>query len=445
MVKSSRMTPIVSLRRFAPLTLALLVVVTTSSAWAGANEQDAFTTALSKGPLYAAVAAFLGGLLVSLTPCVYPMIAVTVSLFGARQSKTRWESTRLSASFVAGIVSMFTPLGVIAGLTGSVFGSVLQNTWVLVGISLLFLAMALSMFGAFELALPSGLLNRLSQVGGMGMKGAFGLGMVCGLIAAPCTGPVLTGILTWIAQTQNAGLGALAMTAFSLGLGLPFFAVGAFAMQLPKSGRWMVSVKSLLGIVMAVVALYFLGTAFPRVVARLRPEATLLTVSGVAALLGILLGAIHRDFQSPQWSDRILKGVGVTLTTIASFAFITALSTPKRTLSWQKVPLETARELALKEGRPLLVDFTANWCVACKELDRHTFAEPRVAAEAGRFVAVKVDATNDEDPAVQEAMRSLKVVGLPTVVVFDSKGQEAVRYTDFVPPDRFLTAIQSVD
>lgn len=439
------MNPIVSFRRFMPLALALLVVATASSAWATGSENDAFTAAVGKGPLYAAVAAFLGGLLVSLTPCVYPMIAVTVSLFGARQSTTRWEGTRLSAAFVAGIVSMFTPLGVVAGLTGSVFGSVLQSTWVLVGISLLFLAMAFSLFGAFELALPSGLVNRLSQVGGMGLKGAFGLGMVCGLIAAPCTGPVLTGILTWIAQTQNAGLGALAMAAFSLGLGMPFFAVGAFAMQLPKSGRWMVSIKSLLGIVMAVVALYFLGTAFPRLVAGLRPESTFLAIAGALALVGILLGAIHRDFQSPQWSDRILKGVGVALTTIASFAFITGLSAPARSLSWQQMPLDTARELALEEGRPLLVDFTASWCVACKEMDRHTFAEPRVAEEAGRFVAVKVDATNDEDPAVQEAMRSLKVVGLPTIVVFDSKGREAVRYTDFVPPDRFLTAIQRVN
>lgn len=434
-------------RRLFPWSLGLLVLALSSVASAQPAQAggDAFTEALSKGPLYAALAAFLGGLLVSLTPCVYPMVAVTVSLFGARTSKSRWQGVRLSGAFVAGIVSMFTPLGVVAGLTGSVFGSVLQSSWVLVGIALLFLAMAASLFGAFDLALPSGLVNRLNQVGGMGMKGAFGLGMVCGLIAAPCTGPVLTGILTWIARTQSAGLGALAMGAFSLGLGLPFFAVGAFAMQLPKSGQWMVSIKSLLGIVMVMVALYFLSTVFPESVKALRPTPTVLIVTGALAAFGVLLGGIHKDFHSPEWKDRLTKGLGVALTSVAGLAFLLALSAPARTLSWEDVSLSAARERAREEARPLLVDFTASWCVACKEMDKLTFAAPEVALEAGRFVAVKIDATNDEDPAVQQAMQALGVVGLPTVVVFDSSGREAARYTDFVPADRFLDAIRAVN
>lgn len=436
--------------RFAGLaaasTLVLLTVVAgRAEAASAADGADAFTTALSQGPLYAALAAFVGGLLVSLTPCVYPMIAVTVSLFGARQSESRWHGTRLSAAFVVGIVCMFTPLGVIAGLTGSVFGSVLQNAWVLVGIAALFLVMAASLFGAFDLALPSGLVNRLNQVGGMGVKGAFGLGMVCGLIAAPCTGPVLTGILTWIAQTQSAGLGALAMSAFSLGLGVPFFAVGAFAMQLPKSGQWMVAIKSVLGVVMTVVALYFLNTAFPKVLSWVRPDASFLAAAAGVAVVGVLLGAIHKDFHSPEWKDRVAKGLGIALTSVASFALVLGLTTPDRTLNWEELPLAEARDMAVQEGRPLLVDFTAAWCVACKKLDKLTFAEPEVAREAGRFLAVKVDATDDEDPAVRQAMDALGVVGLPTVVLFDSAGQEAVRYTDFVPAERFLEDIRSVN
>lgn len=425
--------------------LAAVLVTGAASAAPSGSETDAFSAALAQGPVYAALAAFFGGLLVSLTPCVYPMIAVTVSLFGARQSETRWHGTRLSSAFVAGIVCMFTPLGVVAGLTGSVFGSVLQNSWVLVGIAVLFLAMAASLFGAFDLALPSGLVNRLNQVGGMGVKGAFGLGMVCGLIAAPCTGPVLTGILTWIAQTQSAGLGALAMGAFSLGLGVPFFAVGAFAMQLPKSGQWMVAIKSVLGIVMAVVALYFLNTAFPKVLSWVRPDPSFLAAAAGLALVGLLLGAVHKDFHSPEWKDRLTKGVGVALTSLATFVLVLGFSTPERSLSWEEVPLAHARQTAVEEGRPLLVDFTASWCVACKEMDKLTFAEPQVAREAGRFLAVKIDATDDEDPAVQQAMHALGVVGLPTVVIFDSEGQEAVRYTDFVPAERFLEAIRAVN
>ncbi len=426
----------------ASLALLSLLFATTP---AFAASSDAFSEALSRGPVYAVLAALAGGLLVSLTPCVYPMIAITVSVFGARQSASRWHGVSLSAAFVAGIVAMFTPLGVVAGLTGGMFGAVLQSTWVLVGISLLFLAMSASMFGAFDLALPSALVNRLNRVGGLGAKGAFGLGLVCGLIAAPCTGPVLTGILTWIAKSQSATLGALAMGAFSLGLGLPFFIVGAFAMQLPKSGPWMLHVKSLFGLVLAVVALYFLSTAFPAL-GRLAPTGgTFLGIAAGLALLGVLLGAVHRDFHSPDTKDRVLKGAGVLLTTLSAFAFIAGSSAPERTLSWQSLPLAEARAEATKSGRPLLVDFTASWCVACKEMDKLTFAAPEVASEAGRFLAVKVDATDDEDPAVQSAMQSVGVRGLPTVIVFDSEGAEALRYTDFVPPNEFARAIAEVN
>src|SRR5688572_1182556 len=163
------------------------------------------------------------------------MVAVTVSVFGARQAKSRWEGAALSAAFVLGIVAMFVPLGVAAGLSGSLFGSVLQSRWVVSAMALLFLVLAASLFGAFELALPSALTNRLATLGGIGYRGAFLLGLACGLIAAPCTGPVLTGILAWIAKTRSAPLGALAMAAFALGLGAPFFVVGAFAVQLPRS------------------------------------------------------------------------------------------------------------------------------------------------------------------------------------------------------------------
>jgi cytochrome c biogenesis protein CcdA len=258
-------------------------------------QPDAFTEALSKGPLYAALAALAGGFVVSLTPCVYPMVAVTVSVFGAREAKSRWEGAALSGAFVLGIMAMFVPLGVVAGLTGSMFGSVLQSRWVVIGMAALFLLLAASLFGAFELALPSALTNRLATLGGIGYKGAFLLGLACGLIASPCTGPVLTGILTWIAKTKSAPLGALAMGAFALGLGIPFFAVGTFAVQLPKSGRWMVHVKSILGVALVVVSLYFLSTVFPALSDFAKPGTTLFAGAGVAVVLGILLGAIHHQ------------------------------------------------------------------------------------------------------------------------------------------------------
>jgi thioredoxin:protein disulfide reductase len=406
---------------------------------------DAFTEALARGPVYAALAALAGGFVVSLTPCVYPMVAVTVSVFGAREAKSRWEGAALSAAFVLGIVAMFVPLGVVAGLTGSIFGSVLQNRWVIVAMALLFLLLAASLFGAFELALPAGLTNRLAMIGGLGYRGAFLLGLACGLIASPCTGPVLTGILAWIAKTKSAGLGALAMGAFSLGLGVPFFVVGAFAVQLPKSGRWMVHVKSLLGIVLVVVALYFLNNAFPVLGSFVRPGTVLWVVAGLAVLLGLFLGAVHREFSDPLVEVKVAKGVGLLLTTAGCFALVMGLVKPAEALAWRHGNVEAAREQALRESRPMIVDFTAAWCGACKELDKETFSAPPIGAELGRFVAVRVDATNDEDPKVGAALQHFGVRGLPTVVIFDSRGKEAVRYTDFVPPATFLEGIRAVD
>jgi len=421
------------------------VLALTSVAHATTAEPDLFTRALAKGPLYAAGAAVLGGLAVSLTPCVYPMVAVTVSAFGARQAKSRWEGTKLSAAFMLGIACMFTPLGVIAGLTGSVFGAVLQNPWVVLGMAGLFLAMAASMFGAFEMTLPSALTNKLATIGGIGYKGAFGLGFVCGVIAAPCSGPVLTGILTWIANTQSAALGGAAMAAFSLGLGFPFFLVGAFAVQLPKSGPWMVHVKSVLGIVLIVVALYFINLHFPVISSFAHPSVGFFVAAGVAVIVGVLLGGIHRDFAEPSNGGRALKALGVLLISGGAFLFVTAALKPTVTLAWEKTDYVLAREKARAAARPMLVDFTASWCVACKELDKLTFSHDAVEQEAGRFVAVRVDATDDEDPKVEKALAEFRVKGLPTVILFDSEGREARRFNDFVEAEHFLEALRTVN
>jgi thiol:disulfide interchange protein DsbD len=341
-------------------------------------------------------------------------------------------------------MGMFTPLGVVAGMTGSLFGSALQNEWMLLTIAVLFMAMAASMMGAFELALPSSLTNRLASVGGVGPRGAFGLGLVCGLIAAPCTGPVLTGILTWIAKEQSATLGALAMAAFSFGLGFPFLIVGTFAVQLPKSGEWMMKVKSILAIVLAVVSLYYLTTAFPSLVAWLEPSTTWTVGACILALFGLGIGAIHKSFDAEELGEKLQKGVGVGVTVLSLFVLLVTWSAPERELNWQHVHFDSARSTALANQQPLLVDFTAAWCGACKELDARTFADEQVSREAGRFIAVKVDATDDDDPVVERVMSELRVVGLPTVLLFDSKGREVQRFTDFVEAEPFVAALKQV-
>ena len=434
------------LRRLSPLIVAALFALLAMGC--SAPGKDDFSRALAKGPLYAALVALGGGLAVSLTPCVYPMVAVTVSVFGAKQTKRRSEGVLLSLAFVLGICGMFVPLGVVAGMTGSFFSAVLQNRWVVAGISGMFLLMAASMFGAFELTLPSSLNNKLAEMGGIGYKGAFLLGLVCGLIASPCTGPVLTGILAWIASTQNPGLGALAMGAFSIGLGLPFFLVGAFAVQLPKSGHWMVHVKSLLGIVLVVVALYFLNNSFGFATRFVSGSLAFIGVSIGLVVMGVLLGAVHREFGEPGAGVKVAKGLGITLASVGGLFTILGLIKPDDsllTLTWEHKDVEGALARAAAEKRPLVVDFTAAWCGACKELDLKTFSERQVGKELGRFVAVKVDATHNDDPKVEAMLARFKVVGLPTVVMFDSRGKEAARFNDFVPPEEFLKSAQAVD
>jgi thiol:disulfide interchange protein DsbD len=370
------------------------------------------------------------------------MVAVTVSVFGAKETKSRWQGLGLTSAFVFGMVVMFVSLGLVAAFTGTMFGSVLQNRWVVLAIAALFAAMALSMFGAFELSLPTGLLNRLAAVGGIGFRGAFLLGLVSGLVASPCTGPVLTGILAWIATTKNLVLGSVAMTSFALGLGVPFFAVGAFALELPKSGRWMLTVKYVLGTVLLVVALYFAGTTIP-VLPGLVPTGKagwLLALSLVA--MGILFSFVLRVGRGTVRTLAFALAIGSFV--IAGFVGTTKLSRTEATLSWEHGPLLSAMERARREGRPMLVDFTATWCGACKELDKLTFSDPAVKAEAGRFLAVKIDATHDDDPSVSSAMQRLSVRGLPTVVLIDGNGTEVRRFTDFVAKGPFLEALRAV-
>lgn len=455
------------LLRYLPWIAAALVVLFPALLWAGDQPQqpdDAFTRAVAQGPLLAGGAALMGGLLTSLTPCVYPMIAITVSVFGAREAKSRREAMLLSTCFVLGIVVLFTSMLVIAALTGSVFGKALGNFYVVTGISLVFVALSLSMFGAFEMVLPDSVMQRLSTVGGIGYGGAFLLGLVSGVIAAPCTGPVLTGILLWIGRTQNVALGAIVGTTFSIGLGIPFWLVGTFAVALPKGGKWMVWVKSFFGIVILTYALHLESSAVPAMAWLARPDTQFMLMMAGLVVVGLALGAVHVSWDDGGFVTKARKGVGIALTVVGGFLFWASFDMPKlgevpvataaqdgaaqaankRLLTWGHVEKD-AVTLAKTEKRPLMVDFTAEWCGACKKMAKETFADPRVMEKAGHFVAVKVDATDDDDPQINAVKGKYGVVGLPTVVIYDSTGAERKRFNDFVGPDDFLKAIDGIN
>src|SRR3984957_12614674 len=278
------------------LAAAALVLLVPGAAWAadGGSDTGGFQRALAHGAVVALAASYAFGLATSLTPCVYPMIAITVSVFGAKESKSRLHGMLLSLTFVLGIVALFTPMGVASALTGKGFGSALGNPWVVAAIAVVFLSLAASLFGAFEIALPDSVNNRLSGVGGAGYRGAFVLGLVCGLVAAPCVGPFLFGLLGWIATTRNVALGSAAMAMYGLGLGTLFFVVGAFAVNLPKAGAWMMGIKWLGGVALAYMALAYVRAGLPHgAVVRVVQSAPVLALAGAGALaVGVVLAGV---------------------------------------------------------------------------------------------------------------------------------------------------------
>ena len=198
---------------------------------------------LGQGSLLALGAAFAGGVLTSLTPCVYPLIPITVSIFGARKAGSRTQKVGLSALYVLGIAVMYSALGLAAALSGKAFGVAMQSPLVKAFVGLVLANLALSMFGLFELRLPSSWQVRLNQVGGAGCAGSFAMGLVSGIVAAPCTGPVLAAALAFVAAKGSVAFGLAVMFAYALGMGLLFFLIGAFSLSLPRSGPWMETVK----------------------------------------------------------------------------------------------------------------------------------------------------------------------------------------------------------
>jgi thiol:disulfide interchange protein DsbD len=404
---------------------------------------------LAEGSGLAYLVAFGGGVLTSLTPCVYPLIPITVSIFGARQATSRRHAMALSALYVLGIAIMYSALGMGAALTGKAFGSVMQNPLVIGGVALVFATMAASMFGAFELQLPASVQARLQTVGGAGYLGAVGMGLVSGVIAAPCTGPVLAAALAFVATKGSVAFGMGIMFVYALGLGLLFFLIGAFSLSLPKSGPWMDTVKSVFGVALLAAAGVFLKDALPALTPFFLASRTAALAAAGLAGAGVLLGAFSGSFHGSAL-HKGAKGLGVALVVGGIVYASGAASARSRAqgdrLAWLFHQDEAAAiAQARAQGKPVIIDFWAEWCTACKELDKTAWADPRVPAAAGRFVTLKMDGTHDTD-AFQKVFDKYGVVGMPTVVFIDSSGREVPqRIIGAIEADEMLKYLESVE
>lgn len=398
---------------------------------------------VAHGYLWAFVTVFVGGFLTSLTPCVYPLIPITVSLFGARGADaTRGRAMLLASCYVGGIGVMYASLGVFSALAGRAFGTYMASPYVMVPIAMVFLLMAASMFGAFELGLPAGLQARLHGIGGKGFGGAFAMGLVGGIIAAPCTGPVLASVLAYVSVSRSIAIGGGLLFTYALGMGVLFFAIAAFAISLPKSGAWMESVKSLFGIVMTVAALYFLRNVSAILRAVGSPSPFWLVGCVLLAALGIAAGAIHLSFHHGDFIARTRKSVGLAAVVGGAFGAVGCVLSPPlgasaQALRWTHGEREGIAQ-AQREHKPVLLDFYADWCLPCKELDLKTFSDPRVGGELARFTLVKVDCTTDDAPEVAAAKTRWGAQTLPTLVLVDREGRLSRRIDHFVSPYELL-------
>ncbi len=400
------------------------------------------TDLLAHGWLWAYLTVFVGGFLTSLTPCVYPMISITVSLFGARGDEvSRWRAMLLAATYVGGIGVMYATLGVSFALAGRAFGTFMSSPYVMVPIAILFLLMSASMFGAFDLALPTNLQTRLSGVGGKGFGGAFVMGLVGGVIAAPCTGPVLASVLAYVSTTRSVLIGGTLLFTYALGMGVLFFGIAAFAVGLPKSGAWMDAVKSFFGIVMGLAALYFLRNVSHTLGAYGSPSLTWLVVNVVAVVAGLAVGGLHLSFKYSPTSEKLRKGLGVAAVVAGGFGVIGWVLAPPAAVHLQWLHGEAVGvQAARAKHSPAVLDFYADWCLPCKELELKTFSIPEVARKLSQFTLVKVDCTSDDDPLVVDTKKRYGADTLPTVAILRADGTIATKINHVVSPDE-LTAL----
>jgi thiol:disulfide interchange protein DsbD len=409
--------------------------------------------ALAKGSWIAFLIVFIAGFLTSFTPCVYPMIPITIG-FITGASRGRFSGFVLSLFFVLGIAIVYSSLGLVAALSGGIFGSALQSTPVLVVIAAVFLAMGASMLGAFNLTIPSGFQTKLQSRRRGGWIGAVMMGGITGLVASPCVGPVLVVLLTWVAQVGRPLYGFTLLFVFAVGLGVLFIVLGSFVGALktmPRAGAWMDTVKHYFGWIFLGLAVFYLRTV-------LGPNGTMIAAGILYILFATHFGAFSSLAADAGAGAHWRKGIGIVVAVLGVAAMLHGLMshygwrdaglaggaaverTVGSTVGWrgdEAVALAEARGA----GRPVLIDFTADWCAACHELDKLTWSDPTISATLGGFVALRLDMTR-KNPETEAIRSRWKVSGLPTVIVLDRQGNEVDRFFGFRPPEHVLPLLQ---
>jgi thioredoxin:protein disulfide reductase len=391
---------------------------------------------------------FLGGLGLNLTPCVYPMIPITITYFGGQANGKKGSLLIHSFLYVIGMAVMYSILGVVAAMTGGFFGAVLRYPPVLIGIALVMAALALSMFDVYELRMPA-FLNRLAGGSQKGFGGTLLMGLTVGIVAAPCIGPFVLGLLTYVGNRGNAILGFSLFFVLALGMGIPFLVLGLFSgsiHRLPRSGAWMVWVRKIFGFILLAMAVYFLKSLFPS------PLSFQLALALMMLLAGIYLAWIDPVPASGKIFP-FVRNIAGTLFFIAALSFaVSGLqsgignasmnavgSSSIGSIQW--IPYSDAMvSRAAREAKPVFIDFYADWCTPCKELDRDTFAAPEVIGRSQEFIMLKANLTSTGDPQVEALRQKFQARGVPTLIFLKPDGEELenLRGTGFESKETFL-------
>ena len=415
-------------------------------------EQDRLAESLFNSK-YAVFGFFLLGLGLAFTPCVLPMLPLLSAIvIGQNQRPNMWRAFALSFVYVQGMALTYTLLGLIVAAIGLPFQVALQHPYVMIGLSIIFVLLALSMFGVFTLQLPSSLQTKLSLLSQQQKAGAFGgvflMGMIAGLVASPCTSAPLSGALLYVAQSGDLFTGAITLYLLALGMGVPLILITLFGNKiLPKSGMWMETVKKLFGFVMLALPVFLISRILPD---EWTPR--------LWAMLGTAF-FIWFAFQMPKngtgWVFRILFLVAAMISVKPLQTWVWGESQAPSAVEnkavshveFKKVKSEAELQQALSENNKSLVmlDLYADWCVACKEFEKETFSDPSVQKAFGDMLLLQVDMTKNSEEN-RALMAKYKVLGLPTILFFNRDGKEieGSRVNGFMPPVEFLQWIEKI-
>lgn len=415
-------------------------------------EQDRLAESLFNSK-YAVFGFFLLGLGLAFTPCVLPMLPLLSAIvIGQNQRPNMWRAFALSFVYVQGMALTYTLLGLIVAAIGLPFQVALQHPYVMIGLSIIFVLLALSMFGLFTLQLPSSLQTKLSLLSQQQKAGAFGgvflMGMIAGLVASPCTSAPLSGALLYVAQSGDLFTGAITLYLLALGMGVPLILITLFGNKiLPKSGMWMETVKKLFGFVMLALPVFLISRILPD---EWTPR--------LWAMLGTAF-FIWFAFQMPKngtgWVFRILFLVAAMISVKPLQTWVWGESQAPSAvenkafshIEFKKVRSEAELQQALSENNKSLVmlDLYADWCVACKEFEKETFSDPSVQKAFGDMLLLQVDMTKNSEEN-RALMTKYKVLGLPTILFFNRDGKEieGSRVNGFMPPVEFLQWIEKI-